>query len=387
MLYRDRLRSALEEQAASFDRFDAELTSRLGLLGRTLDEIGKQGYAALQRALINLESPGALPTVEWDVGGRIPFGLAWSDHPASRAWALGILEGRPTFAADGSQIEPDKRFSVPAALVQVGWFENRHLPTGESYRKDVDMRVLGPGDLREDEIGPPKRKVDLARFELEVAALRRYLLEEREAASRRVAFFDGSLVVSFAEKRKQDAYARRYVELVLDLLKVAEARRVPVIAYVDTSYAHDLAAMIAAYAGLEAHGGVSDGALLADRLGWGDRTPTAICAREGILDAYGEWSRKIGFCYLKTNSDAPPVRLEYPLWILEDGRLDEVLDVVRAEVIAGGGYPYTLAAADATAVLTMGDREAFYRALQDFLAERDVPIRFSKKALSKLRRR
>ncbi len=386
MLFRDRLLAALEEQAASFDQFDAELTNRLGLLTKTLDQIGSVGYEALLRALSNLESPGALPTDEWDRGGRIPFDMVWTDHPAARAWALGVLEGRPTFAADGSQIEPDKRFSVPAALIQVGWFENLHRPTGDSYRKDVDMRVLGPGDLREDEIGPPKRKVDLARFELEVAALRRYLDEAAESPNR-VAFFDGSLVVSFAEKRKQDAFARRYVELVLDLLKAAEARRVPLIAYVDTSYAHDLASMIAAYAGLGAQGGVSDGALLADRLGWGDRTPTAICAREGILDAYGEWSRKIGFCYLKTNSDAPPARLEYPLWLLEDGRLDEVLDVVRAEVIAGGGYPYTLAAADATAVLTMSDREAFYRALQDFLAARNVPLRFSKKALSKQRRR
>lgn len=385
MLFRDRLRAALDEQAASFEEFDAELSNRLDLLGRSLDEIGAQGYAALSRALSNLESPGALPTPEWDRGGRIPFGTTWSDHPAARAWALATLAGRPTFAADGSQIEPDKRFSVPAALVQVGWFENLHRPSGDSYRKDVDMRVLGPGDLREDEVGPPKRKVDLARFELEVAALRRYLAEEGDA--KRVAFFDGSLVVSFAEKRKQDAYARRYVELVLDVLKEAEARRVPVIAYVDTSYAHDLAAMIASYAGFKAHGGVSDGALLSDRLGWGDRTPTAICAREGILDAYGEWSRKIGFCYLKTNADAPPARLEYPMWLLEDGRLDEVLDVVRADVIAGGGYPYTLAAADATAVLTMSDREAFYRALQDFLAARNVPLRFSKKALSKVRRR
>lgn len=387
MLFRARLQAALEEQAASFDRFDAELTSRLGLLGRSLDEIGAQGYAALARALTNLESPGALPTSEWEGGGRIPFGMSWPDHPSARAWARGVLEGRPTFAADGSQIEPDKRFSVPAALVQVGWFENLHRATGDSYRKDVDVQVLGPGDLREDEFGPPKRKVDLARFELEVRALRRYLAEEAEPGSRRVAFFDGSLIVSFAEKRKQDAFARRYVELVRALMQEAEARRVPVVAYVDTSYAHDLAAMIAAYAGLGTHGGVSDGALLSDRLRWGDRTPTAICAREGILDAYGEWSRRIGFCYLKTNSDAPPARLEYPLWILEDGRLDEVLDVVRAEVIAGGGYPYTLAAADATAVLTMSDREAFYRALQDFLAARNVPIRFSKKALSKLRRR
>ncbi|MNU10564.1 hypothetical protein D3C72_2577870 [compost metagenome] len=61
--------------------------------------------------------------------------------------------------------------------------------------------------------------------------------------------------------------------------------------------------------------------------------------------------------------------------------------MVRADAIAGGGYPYTLAAADATAVLKTSDRDGFYRVVQDFLAARDVSLRFSKKALSKLRRR
>ncbi|MNX91071.1 NurA domain protein [compost metagenome] len=335
--------------------------------------------------LATFDAPGAFPTEEWDRGARIPFGLAWSDHAAARAWAFDKLAGRPTFAADGSQIEPDRRFSLPVALIQVGWFENLHAAEAPGYRKDVDVRVLGPDDLKEDEIGPPKRKVDLARFELEVAALRRYLAEPGEPG--RIAYLDGSLVVSFAEKRKQDAFSLRYVELVRGLLADAEAARVPLVAYVDTSYAHDLATMLANWRGIPETGGVSDAALLSGRLAWGDRTPTAVCAREGILDTYGDWARRIGFCYLQTNADSPPARLEYPLWLQEAGLLDEVLDVVRADAIAGGGYPYTLAAADATAVLSASDRDGFYRTVQEFLDARGVPLRFSKKALSKLRRR
>ncbi|MBO9540764.1 DNA double-strand break repair nuclease NurA [bacterium] len=385
MLYRDRLLGALEACASAFDAYDAALTGRLEALVAALDALSEADAASLGAALATFDAPGALPTEEWDRGARIPFGLSWNDHSAARAWAFNKLAGRPTFAADGSQIEPDRRFSLPVALVQVGWFENLHAAEAPGYRKDVDVRVLGPDDLKEDEVGPPKRKVDLARFELEVAALRRYLAAPGEPG--RIVYLDGSLVVSFAEKRKQDAYSLRYVELVRGLLADAEAARVPLIAYVDTSYAHDLATMLASWRGLSGTGGVSDAALLAGRLEWGDRTPTAICAREGILDNYGDWARRIGFCYLQTNADAPPARLEYPLWIQEAGLLDEVLDVVRADAIAGGGYPYTLAAADATAVLSAADRDGFYRTVQEFLDVRGVPLRFSKKALSKLRRR
>jgi hypothetical protein len=385
MLYRDRLLAALASCAGAFDAYDAALSGRLDSLGTALDSLEGVAFEALADALRAHPAPGALPTKEWGQGIRIPCGLEWQDHSAARAWAHARLAGRPTFAVDGSQIEPDKRFSVPVALVQVGAFENLHTAEAPSYRKDASVRVLGPNDLREDEVGPPKRKVDLARFELEVATLERYL--SAPGPAERIAYLDGSLVVSFAEKRKQDAFSLRYVELVRGLLDAAEAARVPLVAYVDTSYAHDLVTMLASWKGIPDVGGVSDGAMLMGRLDWGDRTPTAVCAREGILDAYGEWARRIGFCYLQTSADAPPARLEYPLWLEEEGLLDTVLDVVRADAIAGGGYPYTIAAADATAVLSASDRDGFYRTVQEFLAARDVSLRFSKKALSKLRRR
>ena len=52
--------------------------------------------------------------------------------------------------------------------------------------------------------------------------------------------------------------------------------------------------------------------------------------------------------------------------------LDEALDVVRAEVIAGNGYPYAIEAADAVAVISLRDREEFYRVFQDFAARNDL---------------
>jgi len=57
------------------------------------------------------------------------------------------------------------------------------------------------------------------------------------------------------------------------------------------------------------------------------------------------------------------------------------------EVIAGNGYPYAIEAADAVAVISQENRAEFYALFQDFAKEAGVPLNFSRKALSKSRRR
>jgi NurA domain len=79
--------------------------------------------------------------------------------------------------------------------------------------------------------------------------------------------------------------------------------------------------------------------------------------------------------------------LEIPLWIQEQGLLDEVIDLIRAEVIVGNGYPYVLESADAAAVITSRDRDAFYAIFQKFAEEQSLQLKISQKAVSKNRRR
>jgi hypothetical protein len=123
-------------------------------------------------------------------------------------------------------------------------------------------------------------------------------------------------------------------------------------------------------------------------MSWGDRTPLFQCARSGILASYSErWQRGIGFVYLKTAGDGPPARLDLPLWVYERGLLEYVIDTVRAEVIAGNGYPYAIETADATAVLTARDRELFYSIFQDFAQRERIGLRIARKAISKAMRR
>ncbi len=63
------------------------------------------------------------------------------------------------------------------------------------------------------------------------------------------------------------------------------------------------------------------------------------------------------------------------------------MDVVRAECVVGNGYPYAVETADAVAVITMQDRERFYRVFQEFVEKEGLPLRFSRKAVSKTKRR
>jgi hypothetical protein len=105
------------------------------------------------------------------------------------------------------------------------------------------------------------------------------------------------------------------------------------------------------------------------------------------LDHYGDQQDQIIFSYLQTTRDRPPARLEMPLWIWEAGLAERVLNWVKAEVIIGGGYPYAIETADQTAVLQAGDRQLFYRILQEWADRESLNVQFSRKLVSKMRRR
>jgi hypothetical protein len=287
---------------------------------------------------------------------------------------------------------------MPVAAVQVAWFENVHTRGGH-YTKDVAFEILAPDELLIEDHGErqvSEQAVSLRRFALEVETLCRLMQQhaaERRGAPLAVAFFDSSLVISFAD-RLQGAMREQYIQIVLGLLRCSEQAGVPLVGYVDTSYARDLTNLLACSFGLRASEKIHDAQLVNPLLTWGARTPLFICARgsadrkqAGVLESFAEYRRGIGFVYLKTNAAAPPARLDIPLWVYERGLLNEVINLVRAEVIVGNGYPYVIETADAAAVINARDREAFYAIFQRFATEAGVDLRVSQKAASKARRR
>jgi len=387
MLYPSKVADALEVKREKLTKSEESRLDDIKALEQTLGTVAGLSLVDVTSRLSTFPYPGAWPTAEHDFHKRIviAFSHRWSNHRQARRWALKVLQGTTTFAVDGSQIPPARDISIPIAVTQAGWFENPHQGS-ESYVKDVAVEVLTPDELSGGRQAGlfPNWQVDWQRFKMEVERLVIYMQAQTDAEPRPLCFFDGSLVVSFAQHMRPD-HQRLYTDAVVRLLDVSEQTRVPVVGYIDYPYTDDLVTMLGHLCRLHLAGQVTDAGLLRSRMKWGDRTQVYICARDDeIVDKYYD---RVCFAYLKTTADNPPARLEFPRWMYEAGIHKRVLDLVRAECVVGTGYPYPLETADALAVLTMEDRERFYKIFQEFAEREGLTLRFPRKAVSKRRRR
>lgn len=369
-----------------------------------LERLAHLSWAEILEVVREVENPGAIPTREVDLSAdlRFTFGKVFQNHGEARGWAAGVLSGQPIVAVDGSQIPPPPELGFPLAGVQAAWFENHHTADGR-YERQIEFELLTPSDLRSaDENGEwldSDQIINLRRFELEFRTLGRRLNQLASNVSEGrlpLGLIDSSLVISFAD-RLSDEWRRRYVGAVLDLLRTSEETGIPVIGYIDGSRSRDLLRLLEVTYDLPPAQRLNDASLLASRLPWGARTPLMICARggadrrhQGVLEEFAEYRRRIGFVYLRTGSSPRLARLEIPAWVWERGLLDRVIDLVRAEVIVGNGYPYAIQSADAAAAVSGRDREQFEGIVRRFnieRGERGIETGVSAKAVSKMRRR
>jgi hypothetical protein len=379
----------LQAKREDFSNFDEETSRLLEMYRSALTKAMKLSDGEIRQKLQTIGDCGATPAGL--LTGKpwiLPFGMTWSTREESLNWVREKLLGISTFAVDGSQIYPGKDLSIPVALVQIGWYENLHVPGGE-YIKDIATDVLTPNDLRTEKGEMADRKVNLRRFQMETERIVTYF-EEHRGSDTALAFFDGSLVVSFAEVFEEET-RMGYVNAMNRLLEASEHFQVPVVGYIDTSAARDLTTMIRHLYRLPEAPTIHDAQLLMwKKLGgmeWGDCLELFQCQRSGILAKYSEKARPIVFTYLKTNRESPPARLEFPKWVLDKGRMPEVLDWVRSEVVIGSGYPYVIETADQVAVVSNSDRQMFFKILQDWAEEESLTIRLARKVVSKMRRR
>jgi hypothetical protein len=413
MIHRTKTIQALESKRGAFQRYVARqheqarlVDERLaGFLGRSAAEI--DDFLAQK----DLNWPGARPTLELDCAQRlrIPFAPTWENHATARAWALEMLSGRPTLAVDGSQIAPNKDYSVPVGAVQVGWYVNFHA-RAVPYVKDVAFEVITPDELEGAEADGASDGgrgdgnfaawyINQRRFALECETLLALMDKHAcaEAASPPVCFFDGSFVISFAGQMLP-ARARPYIGGVTALLGRSHSLRVPLVAFVDTTFSRDLVNLIDLYSGSPDARSTTDAALLNRLLPhWGDRSPAFICARDDALsrDGRGAFYNDVAFTYVRLSLERPPSRVEFPRWLLGadapggegESLLEDIINIVRAECVVGTGYPYAIETADAAAVVTQADRERFYALFEQFAAHEGITLQRARKAQSKLNRR
>lgn len=394
--------SALERKRAQFNGYTRTLQEEQQRTAVAFNAFRQMSADSIWQALnITGEAwPGALPTAEWDLAEelRLPFGEAWSNHREAREWALSVLYHRPSLAVDGSQIPPSKDYSMPVGAVQVGWFVNEHQQATDegppTYVKDVQFEVLAPDELGDEEESDgdfPNWRVNQQRFLLECEKLcelmSAYALRPFER--RPLCFFDGSLVISFAGQLRPER-ARPYLNAVQEVLDCSRQHEVPLVGFVDSAYSHDLVRLINTLIPEANLQQISDARLLSDTLStWGDRSPMFICARSDQLSRNGraDFYKEICFGYVRLVGDRAPARVELPRWLVEAGKVNDILDRVRAECVVGNGYPYPIETADAVAVISQADRERFYRIFQQFLENQGLSLSLARKMRSKRSRR
>src|SRR5437667_1508625 len=273
MLHKGKLQAALNLKRGQFNAFDDSFNDELHAYSHALETLYTRypSSTQLEHRLppdgIGMPPAGARPTMEYDRwlvhatqgnyhSPKILFGSEFENHEQARQWAE-CIEGITTVAVDGSQLQPWRDASIPVALIQVGLFANPHAH-GRSYTKDVRMEVLSPEEIMEEakiESADPdsypysEMQVNLRRYMLEVETLCNAM--EQYAHGRHdgdpvhspVVFFDGSLVVSFA-LTMPSPYRERYIAAAVSLLRTSEEQRVPLIGYIDTSYARDVITML-----------------------------------------------------------------------------------------------------------------------------------------------
>lgn len=400
MLFRDKARATIREHLSAVQLHLRTAEDRIAQWRELIlwASLGEPFDAWMNRSA---ELAGAAPLER--VPGPIPLvaspQMQWSSLEEQRSWAADTLIGVTTAAVDGSHMAVSDTFDLEMAVIQVAWFVNRHLPRG-SFEKKVEFRILFsedtvPGDER---LGP---NYTLERFTHEMNKAKDLVEKLAGLDPPPVVFIDGTIIPSFAELATPEE-KRRFVEPSVELLAASEKARVPIVAYIDRSWARDVVEALSALSGMKPKAPpVSDAQVLSGILSHiGERTAAFRCQRQGILQSFNyrgqDYSREVAFLYMRVNSGLP-VRIEFPAWIVRHqaipGRGDDhslvqyLADVVLAEAIVGNGYPWPLATADAAAALTAQDRALFLQILQEEAARAGIGLGLPRKAVSKYQRR
>ena len=442
MLDQQKAYSALEKKREMFYAYLESHQQQRKVQQEQIEAFLQIGYNGLLDLLARGEAqwPGAIPTPELDQAQGLSMHFVpcqkasqgqappqsqnpsrgepaqsvepWANHQEARQWALNVLMNRPVIAVDGSQITPTLDLATPVGAVQIGWFINQHSQEG-SYVKDLDFEVFLPQDLLDSESGTNQeldyanRRINQERFERECSKLCDLMASyhNRPDEEKPLCFFDGSFIISFAGQLRPELGAP-YLGSIRNLLDVSKRHRVPLVGFVDNPHSRDVAKLIE-FTLSQMVSNRPEGRLADDVIGhdaellgtkllaqnWGSRSPIFICARDDALsredvrtgDGRASFYRSVCFTYLRLTQDRLPARIELPKWLVDEGRAEEILDLVRAECIIGVGYPYAIETADALAVISHRDRERFYGMIQRNFPE--INLTQSRKVASKQTRR
>ena len=341
--------------AAEFAAWQAEQAAHAGILRSLLDgaaanpELLRQAIEDAEQQMANLYL--AKPTNE-------PI---LTHKPLPRA-----PQSYTLIAADGSQVVPSRHRALQFGVINVGLIK-AHIGSGAPPEISVETELLTLNQIMGDEgtlIG--EDEVALLRDLAERKLLRQAVApEDREPV---ITLTDGPLGVFFRPSNQGDRGHEMQQKVQREMSEIDEELRqrgVVTAGYIDKPGSALLSHMLAVFQckqqglPLDANDrklSLSDRFILQDIL-------LVPGERSAIFEAITRNPRKpanstpVGFFYLNVSSEANDpclIRLEFPLWVIENPALVDILHAViytEAQVLDSHPYPYLLHRAHELAVV------------------------------------
>ncbi len=313
-----------------------------------------------------------------------PFPFNWKNRHDAIEWVDSVLSGVAVGAVDGSQIYSDKNYEIPLAVIQTSQILNRHTNDSD-YKEITEAEIITPDEFEDASVYSfGSEYVDARRFAMECDSIV-HLMKEHDKPC---VMLDGALILSHINVLNRNI-RDIYVRAINGLLVASEKMRAPVIGFIDTTMPRDITLMMHFLFGLK-KGKLSDTHLFSHLL-WGERTSAFLCDRDdrrgdearSVLDNYGKFRDGIAFFYMRV-SNGLPARVEFPAWMYEEGMVDKIADIIRAECVIRSNYPDILMRAHEAAVIKMNEHDLFYGMLDNFCKAHGIRINKSAKNFHKM---
>lgn len=317
----------------------------------------------------------AVGDTEWDQRVQDASARRWVASPLSPIGKHTAHEPcEPDYrvvATDSSFVAPDKHRGAMCYLINVGRVMIRY---GDSPAAEIDNTPNHYPEVPLDSGEATSSKVLSAKCAL------RELQELYEWARRYgadLALLDGSLMQLVLVLSKE-TQARQLMTEYFDTLRAFQDLKVPVVGYISQPASQMAMRAIRMLACEEAKPheeqptepcgcgplwSIDDADLFWEVLEINHSSPVFTPVFSYMVDENAQGLKGVGFSYLATQYEV--ARLEFPLWVWEEGFLDRTLSILLHQCKLGQGYPNALTLAHQYAVLHNTDRESYY-----FLLER-----------------
>jgi hypothetical protein len=134
--------------------------------------------------------------------------------------------------------------------------------------------------------------------------------------------------------------------------------------------------------GCEQVAGLRDSSLFAELLATGERSAVFTSDSRVVKNHYG--NHRVCFFYMKLQDEI--ARIEVPLWVAQRPDMVNMMhSLIFDQCCKGQGYPVSLSEAHEKAVLTISDREQFWRMVEMTLTGQGAAAVTSAKSRSKRR--